>query len=88
MNVPTHCPNCHEASWRYLGLGTQKLEEFVQIKFPDARILRMDADTTTRKHAHENLLKSFDEGYADILLGDTDDCERIGYRKSYTGRYC
>ncbi len=69
MNVPTHCPNCHEASWRYLGLGTQKLEEFVQIKFPDARILRMDADTTTRKHAHENLLKSFDEGHADILLG-------------------
>ena len=69
MNVLTHCPNCHEASWRYLGLGTQKLEEFVQIKFPDARILRMDADTTTRKHAHENLLKSFDEGHADILLG-------------------
>lgn len=69
MNVPTHCPNCHEACWRYLGLGTQKLEEFVQIKFPDARILRMDADTTTRKHAHENLLKSFDEGHADILLG-------------------
>lgn len=69
MNVPTHCPNCHEASWRYLGLGTQKLEEFVQIKFPDAIILRMDADTTTRKHAHENLLKSFDEGHADILLG-------------------
>ncbi len=81
MNVPTHCPNCHEASWRYLGLGTQKLEEFVQIKFPDARILRMDADTTTRKHAHENLLKSFDEGYADILLGDTDDCERIDIEK-------
>lgn len=69
MQVPTHCPNCHEASWRYLGLGTQKLEEFVQLKFPDARILRMDADTTSRKYAHENILKSFDEGQADILLG-------------------
>lgn len=69
MAVPAYCPECGKASWRYLGLGTQKLEEFVQIKFPQARILRMDADTTGKKHAHEDILKAFGEHQADILLG-------------------
>lgn len=69
MPVPTHCPECGQASWTYLGLGTQKLEEFVQIKFPNAKILRMDADTTGKKHSHEQILKAFGEKQADILLG-------------------
>lgn len=67
--VPTHCPTCASTSWRYLGLGTQKLEELVNIKFPDARIIRMDADTTSRKNAHEHLLQDFGNHKADILLG-------------------
>ena len=49
MPVPNYCPECGSDTWRYLGLGTQKLEELVQIKFPDARIIRMDADTTGKK---------------------------------------
>ena len=69
MSAPAYCPTCGKASWRYLGIGTQKLEEFVQIKFPQARILRMDADTTGKKHAHEDILKSFGNHEADILLG-------------------
>lgn len=69
MRVPNTCPTCHKASWRYLGSGTQKLEELVSIKFPQAKIIRMDADTTTRKHAHENYLRDFGEQKADILLG-------------------
>ena len=69
MSVPQYCPSCHQASWRYLGLGTQKLEEFLQVKFPYAKILRMDADTTTKKHAHQNILKAFGNHQADILLG-------------------
>lgn len=56
MPVPTHCPSCHSAAWRYMEWGTQKLEEFIQIKFPQAKIIRMDADTTHKKHAHENYL--------------------------------
>lgn len=67
--VPTHCPQCGSSTWRYLGIGTQKLEELVQIKFPTARILRMDADTTGKKHAHQTILESFGKGEADILLG-------------------
>lgn len=69
QKVPHHCPNCYEASWRYLGIGTQKLEEFIQIKFPQARILRMDADTTMKKNAHEEIFSSFARKEADILLG-------------------
>ena len=69
MEVLHHCPTCGEASWRYLGMGTQKLEEAVQIKFPKARILRMDADTTGKKNAHEALLSSFQRGEYDILIG-------------------
>lgn len=70
MNVPTHCPSCgNDRSWRYLGIGTQRLEEFIQLKFPQARILRMDADTTTKKHAHEQFLKTFHNHEADILIG-------------------
>lgn len=69
MPVPTHCPECGSATWRYLGLGTQKLEELVQIKFPDAKIIRMDADTTSKKNAHEELLQAFGNHEADILLG-------------------
>lgn len=69
MNQPRLCPNCNQQAWRYLGIGTQKLEEFVQKRFPTARILRMDADTTTRKHAHEVLLETFGKQQADILIG-------------------
>lgn len=69
MPVPTHCPTCGSASWRYIGSGTQKLEELVQIKFPQAKIIRMDADTTTKKNAHEHYLKDFGDKKADILLG-------------------
>lgn len=69
MPVPTHCPACNSSTWRYLGLGTQKLEELVQIKFPQAKIIRMDADTTGKKYAHEELLQAFENKKADILLG-------------------
>lgn len=69
MPVPSHCPDCGSSSWRYVGMGTQKLEEFVKIKFPQSRILRMDADTTSRKGAHEAMLKQFGNYEADILLG-------------------
>ena len=69
MPVPNYCPECGSDTWRYLGLGTQKLEELVQIKFPDAKIIRMDADTTGKKNAHEELLSAFGEHKADILMG-------------------
>lgn len=67
--LPQACPECGKSAWRYLGMGTQRLEEFVQKKFPQARILRMDADTTSKKFAHEEILSKFRRHEADILLG-------------------
>ncbi|MBU5909391.1 primosomal protein N', partial [Vibrio cholerae O1] len=49
--------------------GTQKVEELLQQEFEDARIIRMDVDTTSKKGAHEKLLTEFEKGNGDILLG-------------------
>ena len=70
MAVPKVCPECgsHDGFMNY-GFGTEKLEEEVRRLFPQASVLRMDADTTARKDAHERILKAFNDGKADILLG-------------------
>ena len=64
------CPNCDiSLTIRYYGTGTQKIEKELKGLFPQARILRMDVDTTRKKGAHEKLLRTFGDGKADILLG-------------------
>ena len=67
--VPTVCPECGSEHIRFFGTGTQKAELELQALFPQARILRMDADTTAGRLAHEQLLAKFDSGEYDILLG-------------------
>ena len=67
--VPDVCPDCSSDHIRYFGTGTQKVEEELGKLLPHARVIRMDVDTTRRKGAHEALLKKFEEGQADILLG-------------------
>ena len=67
--IPTVCPNCQSRSIRYYGTGTQKAYDELQEIFPEARILRMDVDTTRKKGSHEALLDQFGQGQADILLG-------------------
>ncbi|WP_288622093.1 primosomal protein N' [uncultured Streptococcus sp.] len=68
-SIPHTCPNCHSRSIRYYGTGTQKAyDELVEI-FPQARILRMDVDTTRQKGAHQRILDKFGNHEADILLG-------------------
>ena len=68
-NIPQSCPNCASRSIRYYGTGTQKAyDELIQL-FPQARILRMDVDTTRKKGSHEAILENFGQGQADILLG-------------------
>lgn len=63
------CPNCKEKDLNYLGLGTEKLETELKKTFPNAKIVRMDADTTTNKGSHEKIIKSFENHKYDILLG-------------------
>ena len=63
------CPVCNSAHMAAFGLGTEKVEAALATEFPTARVIRMDADTTRKKHAHQELLKLFEEGKADILVG-------------------
>ena len=63
------CPSCGEVSLNRLGVGTQKIEEELNNIFSDARILRMDYDTTSRKGMHEEMINSFKNHEYDILLG-------------------
>lgn len=66
---PSSCPQCGSPYIRYFGIGTQKAEQQLQQILPQARILRMDMDTTARKGAHQHLLDAFRQHQADILIG-------------------
>ena len=68
-DIPQNCPNCKSHSIRYYGTGTQKAYDELAELFPQARILRMDVDTTRKKGSHQALLDQFGRGEADILLG-------------------
>lgn len=67
--MPRVCPSCGSPYIAGFGVGTQKVEEFVQKEFPKARILRMDRDTTSGKDDMGRILQTFSEGGADILIG-------------------
>lgn len=63
------CPECGENSVRYSGFGTQKIEDELAKLIPEARIIRMDTDSTSGKNSHEKLLDSFANGEYDIMIG-------------------
>lgn len=63
------CPSCGSRFLAGLGIGTQKAVSLIQAEFPDARILRMDMDTTAKKGSHEQILEAFANEEADILVG-------------------
>ncbi len=68
-NPPDMCPKCRGIRLVYQGYGTQRVEEELTAFFPDARIARMDLDSTTRKGSHNRILNKFGNGEYDILLG-------------------
>ena len=67
--MPHTCSACGSEAIRFFGTGTQKVEEELMKLIPEARVIRMDVDTTSRKGSHERLLQQFQEKKADILLG-------------------
>lgn len=67
--VPETCPQCGSAYISGFKAGTQKIEEIVRARFPKARVLRMDYDTTRRKDGYEKILSAFSNQEADILIG-------------------
>ena len=80
------CPECHSENIRYSGYGTQKIEDELSYLFPNARILRMDADTTSGKFSHEKFFNAFANHEYDIMIGtqmvakglDFDDVTLVG----------
>lgn len=67
--VPRECPSCKNSDFEYVGFGTQKLENDLQRLFPNARTLRLDADTTSTKSSYEKILGSFLNKEADVMIG-------------------
>lgn len=65
----TVCPNCGSNHMRYSGQGTQKIEQELNLLFPNAKVLRLDADSTMTRQAFDNGLKMFANGEYNILLG-------------------
>ncbi len=66
---PKLCPSCGSPYIAPFGTGTQKIEDMTRQLFPEARVLRMDLDTTSKKGGHQEILSSFARGEADILIG-------------------
>ena len=67
--VPKKCPNCEDTDLRGRGLGTEKIEDFIRELFPEARVARMDLDTTRTRNAYERIINDFSAGKTDILIG-------------------
>ncbi len=68
-NPPKACNACGSTDLRYRGFGTQKIEEEIEILLPDAKLKRMDIDSTRSKHAYKQIIEDFDAGEIDILTG-------------------
>lgn len=69
MNPPSVCGACGHNDLRYKGFGTEKIEEDIEILFPEAKVGRMDLDTTRSKHAYKQIIDDFEERNIDILIG-------------------
>lgn len=69
VKMPSSCPKCGSGSIRQFGTGTQKVEEDLQKYFPGCSVIRMDMDTTTGKHSHEEILDAFRKKNINILVG-------------------
>lgn len=67
--VPSKCPSCNDSEMLNKGFGTELVEDDIKLIFPEAKVARLDMDTTKSKYAHENIIKDFTEGKTDILVG-------------------
>src|SRR5580704_4232047 len=66
---PAFCPACNHAGLRYVGIGTQRLEQEVRARFPGVSCVRMDSDSMRKRGSHDTALEQFRHGHARILLG-------------------
>lgn len=69
QNVPDHCPACNNNKILMKGFGTEKIEEELPVFFPNAKVMRMDLDTTRSKYGHQQIINDFEDRKIDILVG-------------------
>ncbi|MGX8682933.1 MAG: replication restart helicase PriA, partial [Bacteroidales bacterium] len=69
VGIPASCPECGSHDLRDHGLGTEKVEDEIKAMFPEARVARMDMDTTRSKTAYERIIRDFEKRKTDILIG-------------------
>ena len=69
IKAPGDCPKCGGHRLRGMGIGTERLEQEIKDLFPGIEVGRMDRDTTSRKHSHQQILKGLESGKTDILVG-------------------
>ena len=67
--VPRTCPACGGVELQHRGFGTERIEDDIQLIFPEARVARMDLDTTRTRSAYERIIADFEQGKTDILIG-------------------
>ena len=67
--IPTECPNCGSTELTSRGYGTEKIEDYIRELFPEARVARMDLDTTRTRNAYERLIDDFSLGRTNLLIG-------------------
>lgn len=67
--IPSACPACESTEIKHRGFGTERIEDCIQEIFPEARVARMDLDTTRTRRAHESIILDFQRGETDILIG-------------------
>lgn len=67
--VPHHCPQCETVDLKAAGFGTEKVEEAIAELFPSARVARLDRDTSTSESAYNRIIRDFESGQTDILVG-------------------
>lgn len=68
-SLPSRCPGCESAELSMIGIGTQRVEETVSAEFPQARVIRMDLDTTRRRNAFLEAWRKIESGQVDVILG-------------------
>lgn len=69
FQLPTRCPNCQGNDFGHRGQGTEKIEEQILQYIPDAKVSRMDLDTTRTRTAHERIIDDFAKGHTNVLIG-------------------
>ncbi|MBC7266404.1 MAG: primosomal protein N' [Anaerosomatales bacterium] len=93
--LPSLCPRCRSPYLRRFGTGTQRVEAEISARWPDAPVIRMDADTTARKGGHESVLRRFEESPYGVLVGtqmiakglDYPEVELVGVVDADTGMH-